>query len=52
MYSKLSVRDYVVVDLRVSQDGEPTIVQQDTKSVTVLFKAGDFTTFWGLEQKC
>jgi hypothetical protein len=53
-YRKLSVNDYAVVDFRVSQDGEPTNVQQHAKRVSVFFKAGDFSQckcIFGLEPK-
>ena len=52
-YRKLGMKDYAVVDFRVSDDGEPTSVQRHVKKVSVFFKAGDFSRckcIFGLEQ--
>jgi hypothetical protein len=51
-YFKLGVKDYIIVDFRTSQDGEPTNVQRHSKRVSVFFKAGDFSVckcVFGLE---
>ncbi|KAI9321164.1 hypothetical protein BDR26DRAFT_883581 [Obelidium mucronatum] len=42
-YSKLAVKDFAVLDFRVSSDGEPTNVERHVKRVSVFFKAGDFS---------
>ena len=42
-YSKLQVKDYAVVDFRVSPDGEPTKVQRNDKKISVFFKEGEFS---------
>ena len=37
------MKDYDIVDFRVSDDGEPTTVQRQNHRVSVLFKNGDFS---------
>ncbi|KAJ3341878.1 hypothetical protein HDU83_006399, partial [Entophlyctis luteolus] len=52
-YFKLDVNDYIIVDFRSSQDGQPTQIQHDPKRISVFFKAGDYSAcqyIFGLEQ--
>ncbi|KAJ3339606.1 hypothetical protein HDU83_007573 [Entophlyctis luteolus] len=52
-YFKLDVKDYIIVDFRSSQDGQPTNVQRHPKRVSVFFKDGDYTAcncIFGLEE--
>ena len=42
-YSALGAKDYVVVDFRHSNSGEPTNIEKHEKRVTVFFKTGDYS---------
>jgi hypothetical protein len=43
-YAPLEVREYAVVDFRVTTSGEPTNVVRHENRITVFFKQGDYTS--------